>query len=174
MSPLGFHNQWCHRSKILGILESPAEDTMNNSTFADQLLPLFVLELIRSDSIGAKGKFYSSVRDMRMRKTGCTHAFTALSEGVRPRLSPPRLKETPGLLSMERGPWRGQRLQTSYKSQAAEPRARGAPGSVSWQTRRTHCTHRRHKEKVALSRHQGSALDGVQRGAPFLRVNILQ
>lgn len=88
MSPLGFHNQWCHRSKILGILESPAEDTMNNSTFADQLLILFVLELIRSDSIEVKEKFYSSVRAMRMRETECTHGFPGFQRVSDPEPTP--------------------------------------------------------------------------------------
>lgn len=61
---------------------------MNNSTFAGQLLLLFVLELIRSDSIEAKGEFYSSVRDMSMREAECTHGFTALPEGVRAEWAP--------------------------------------------------------------------------------------
>ena len=70
---------------------------MNNSTFADQLRLLFVQGLIRSDSTETKRKFYSGVRDIRMRETDCTHDSTAFTVGVRPRFSPPRLNEIPKL-----------------------------------------------------------------------------
>lgn len=64
---------------------------MNNSTFADQLLLLFVQGLIRSDSIETKRKFYSSGSDIRMRETDFTHGSTAFTGGVKPSVSPPRL-----------------------------------------------------------------------------------
>lgn len=41
---------------------------MKNSTFADQLLLLFVQGLIGSDSTETKRKFYSGVRDIRREK----------------------------------------------------------------------------------------------------------
>lgn len=70
---------------------------MNNSTFADQLLLLFVEGLIRSYSIETKRKFYSGARDIRMRETDCTHGFTAFTVGVKPRFSQLRLNEIPKL-----------------------------------------------------------------------------
>lgn len=70
---------------------------MNNSTFADRLLLLFVQGLIRSDSTETQRKFYSGVSDIRKRETACTRGFTAFTGGVRPRLSPPRLNAIPKL-----------------------------------------------------------------------------